>query len=63
MKGPLWQFLRDPLTGFHRDGYCHTGLEDKATHVIAATVSDEFLEFSAKNGNNLKDVGVKACMK
>lgn len=63
MTGPLWQFSRDPPTGFFRDGYCRTGPEDEGNHVIAATVSNEFLEFSAKNGNNLKDVGVKPGMK
>jgi uncharacterized protein (DUF2237 family) len=63
MTGPLLQFSRDPPTGFFRDGYCRTGPEDTGNHAIAATVSDEFLDFSAKNGNNLRDVGVKDGMK
>jgi len=63
MGGPLWLFSRDPPTGFFRDGYCRTAPEDKGNHVIAATVSDDFLDFSAKNGNNLRDVGVKGGMK
>ena len=63
MTGPLLQFSRDPPTGFFRDGYCRTGPEDTGNHAIAATVSDEFLDFSAKNGNNLRDVGVKGGMK
>jgi uncharacterized protein len=39
------------------------GPEDKGNHSVASTVTQEFLDFSAKNGNNLKDVGVKPGMK
>ena len=43
----------DPLTGFYRDGYCHTGAGDMGVHVVCAQVTDEFLEFSKAQGNDL----------
>ena len=43
----------DPLTGYYRDGYCSTGESDTGVHVIAATVTDEFLAFSKSQGNDL----------
>lgn len=43
-----------PKTGFYRDGYCRTGYEDSASHVIAAIVTDEFLEFTKLRGNDLQ---------
>jgi uncharacterized protein len=52
-----------PPTGFYRDGYCRVGPEDKGNHSVAATVTEEFLDYSASAGNNLKDVGVKPGMK
>lgn len=46
-------------TGFYKDGYCRTGSDDPGNHSIAATVTSEFLDFTASKGNNLKDVGVQ----
>ena len=63
LKGPLHLFSKDPPTGFYRDGYCRTGPDDKGNHSIAAQVSNDFLDFSANKGNNLKDKGVKDGMK
>lgn len=42
-----------PLTGFYRNGCCETGNEDKGVHTICAEVTEEFLEFSKKRGNDL----------
>ncbi len=42
-----------PLTGFYRDGCCHTGAEDLGVHVVCAQVTAEFLEFSTSRGNDL----------
>ena len=42
-----------PITGFYRDGFCHTGAEDVGVHVVCAVVTDAFLEFSAARGNDL----------
>ena len=49
------------MTGYKRDGYCHTGPDDLGNHAVAGIVTDEFLEFSASKGNDLrKQVGLKA---
>ena len=40
-------------TGFHRDGFCSTGADDAGVHVVCATVTDAFLQFSAAHGNDL----------
>lgn len=42
-----------PLTGFYRDGFCSTGPTDTGNHVIAAVVTDEFLQYSKSQGNDL----------
>lgn len=44
----------DPLTGYFRDGCCHTREDDTGTHVVCAKVSAEFLAFSALRGNDLR---------
>ena len=43
----------NPLTGYYRDGFCSTGNNDTGVHVIAATLTDEFLQFSKSKGNDL----------
>ena len=43
----------DPLTGYYRDGFCSTGESDRGIHVIAAILTDEFLQFSKSKGNDL----------
>ena len=43
----------NPLTGYYRDGFCSTGESDRGVHVIAATITDEFLQFSKSKGNDL----------
>jgi len=50
---PLVTCGTDPLTGFYRDGCCHTGPEDRGRHVVCARVTQEFLEYSAAQGNDL----------
>lgn len=42
-----------PLTGFYRDGFCSTGKDDNGVHVVAATLTDEFLQYSKQKGNDL----------
>ena len=42
-----------PLTGAYRNGCCETGPNDIGTHTVCAIVTDEFLEFSKKMGNDL----------
>lgn len=43
----------EPLTGFYRDGYCHTGQGDSGVHTVCVVVTQEFLEFSRSRGNDL----------
>lgn len=42
-----------PMTGFYRDGYCRTGLEDRGTHVVCALMTEEFLKYTKAKGNDL----------
>lgn len=51
---PLEQCCTKPLTGFYRDGYCRTGETDSGSHVIAAIMTQEFLEFTKSRGNDLQ---------
>ena len=53
LGGPLANCSTQPLTGFYRDGCCHTGPEDHGTHVICAQVTAEFLAYSRSQGNDL----------
>lgn len=43
----------DPLTGYFRDGCCNTDEQDHGTHVVCARVTQQFLDFSLKRGNDL----------
>lgn len=42
-----------PMTGFYRDGCCRTGPQDLGMHVVCTEVTEEFLEFSKLQGNDL----------
>lgn len=42
-----------PVTGFYRDGFCHTGPHDAGSHTVCVRVSTEFLAFSKRTGNDL----------
>jgi uncharacterized protein (DUF2237 family) len=53
LGGPLATCCTAPLTGFYRDGSCHTGPQDLGTHVVCAQVTQAFLEFSVGRGNDL----------
>ena len=47
----------DPLTGWYRDGCCHSPKDgdarDAGSHVICVKVSVEFLNFQMERGNDL----------
>lgn len=43
----------DPLTGFFRDGCCHTDEQDLGTHVVCARMTADFLAYSRSRGNDL----------
>ena len=43
----------DPVTGWFRDGCCHTDAMDAGSHVICARMTMEFLNFQFERGNDL----------
>ncbi|MBV7256777.1 DUF2237 domain-containing protein [Pacificimonas sp. WHA3] len=51
--GKLADCSHDPLTGWHRDGCCHSIDEDIGNHSVCAVMTDEFLAFSKAAGNDL----------
>ena len=53
LGGRLESCGHDPLTGFYRDGSCHTGPEDSGSHTICAVVTAEFLDHQQRIGNDL----------
>ncbi len=42
-----------PLTGFMRDGVCHTGAQDIGSHTVCVQMTEAFLEYSLQRGNDL----------
>ena len=42
-----------PMTGFFRDGCCHTSPEDIGSHTVCAVMTKDFLSFSKAAGNDL----------
>jgi uncharacterized protein (DUF2237 family) len=50
---PLACCCTSPLTGFYRDGYCHTGPQDLGSHTVCAVMTEAFLDFSRRRGNDL----------
>ena len=53
LGGVLIPCSTSPMTGFYRDGCCATGPEDRGVHTVCALMSDEFLDFSKSQGNDL----------
>ena len=51
--GPLSICCNNPMTGYFRDGLCRTVSNDVGTHTVCAIMTDEFLQFSASQGNDL----------
>lgn len=54
LNKPLESCCNEPKTGYFRDGFCRTTANDFGTHTVCAIVTEEFLEFSASKGNDLK---------
>jgi len=53
LGGELEPCSVDPVTGFFRDGYCHTAGTDLGFHVVCAVMTEEFLEHQRSVGNDL----------
>lgn len=43
----------DPMTGYLRDGCCRHVGEDRGRHEVCAVMTEEFLQFSKRRGNDL----------
>lgn len=50
---PLVPCSADPLTGFYRDGCCNTGSGDSGSHTVCAVMTESFLLYSRRVGNDL----------
>jgi uncharacterized protein (DUF2237 family) len=50
---PLKPCSMNPITGYHRRGYCFTDDMDQGTHTVCARVNDEFLDYTKSKGNDL----------
>ncbi len=42
-----------PMTGFLRNGCCHTMPQDVGSHTVCVVMTDEFLAYSKAQGNDL----------
>ena len=62
---PLKICSKNPLTGFNRDGYCHSSYNDYGNHLVCAKMNKKFLDYTKKQGNNLYNIvkpGDKWCL-
>lgn len=50
---PLQVCSTDPITGYHRSGYCFTDDMDQGTHTVCAKVNNKFLDYTKSKGNDL----------
>ncbi len=50
---PLRPCSFDPLTGWYRDGCCHTDAQDAGSHVVCARMTPAFLNQQLERGNDL----------
>ncbi len=53
LGGSLETCSTSPRTGWFRDGCCRTNGQDFGRHVVCAVVTEEFLDFTRSNGNDL----------
>ncbi|MEM7054103.1 MAG: DUF2237 domain-containing protein [Pseudomonadota bacterium] len=53
LGGELKSCSNKPVTGFFRDGCCNTSDNDRGCHTVCSVMTDEFLEFSRTQGNDL----------
>ena len=42
-----------PMTGWFRDGYCRTDLQDQGSHTVCAELTETFLQYTKSLGNDL----------
>lgn len=50
---PLIECSYTPLTGYFRDGCCNTDETDHGRHTVCVVTTEDFLQFSYEQGNDL----------
>ena len=50
---PLETCSTEPMTGYFRNGCCETDEDDRGSHTVCTQVTEEFLEFQRRRGNDL----------
>jgi uncharacterized protein (DUF2237 family) len=53
LGGELESCCTSPMTGYFRDGQCRTDDSDQGSHTVCARMTEEFLAFSKRTGNDL----------
>lgn len=53
LGGALATCSQAPLTGYFRDGCCRTAPDDAGVHTVCAVMTEDFLEFTVRAGNDL----------
>ena len=53
LNEPLVVCSTSPMTGWYRNGMCQTGRSDVGLHCVCCVMTQEFLEFSKAQGNDL----------
>ena len=53
LGGELESCCTSPMTGYYRDGHCSTDESDHGSHTVCARMTEEFLVFSERTGNDL----------
>ena len=53
LGGPLLPCSVAPVTGWFRDGCCNTDAQDIGLHVVCCEMTEAFLAFSLRAGNDL----------
>jgi uncharacterized protein (DUF2237 family) len=53
LGGELESCCMSPMTGYFRDGHCRTDKDDQGSHTVCARMTEEFLAFSKRTGNDL----------
>jgi uncharacterized protein len=53
LGGALETCSLNPMTGFFRNGCCDTSREDVGSHTVCCIVTEAFLDFSKRHGNDL----------
>ena len=53
LGGELESCCTSPMTGYYRDGHCRTDDSDLGSHTVCARMTEKFLAFSKRTGNDL----------